>query len=62
MALPALIPVAISGAIELIKLGGELLETWKNNPEDQAALDARWAQMQQRYEAIRDDWRSRHPE
>jgi hypothetical protein len=49
----ALIPVAVSGAIELAKLAMELIDTWKNNPEDQAALDVRWAQMQaQRDDAI----------
>lgn len=42
----ALIPVAVQGAIELAKLAMDLIETWKNNPEDQAELDARWAKMQ----------------
>lgn len=49
----AFIPVAVQGAIELAKLAMELIDTWKNNPEDQAELDARWAKMQaQRDSAI----------
>lgn len=56
MAIAALIPVAVSGAIELVKLGSELLETWKNNPEDQAELDKRWAEMQKRFESAKAAW------
>lgn len=51
-----LIPIAISGAIELIRLGSELLDTWKNNPEDQAAMDAKWAAMQTKFNAAKADW------
>jgi hypothetical protein len=51
-----LIPVAISGAIELIKLGSELLETWKTNPEDQAAMDAKWAEMQAKFSSAKAAW------
>lgn len=51
-----LIPIAISGAIELIKLGSELLDTWKSNPEDQAAMDAKWAEMQTKFNAAKAAW------
>jgi hypothetical protein len=52
----AIIPVAVSGAIELIKLGSELLATWKDNPEDQAAMDAKWAEMQARFSDAKAAW------
>lgn len=51
-----IIPIAISGAIELIKLGAELLHTWKTNPEDQAAMDAKWAEMQTKFSQAKSDW------
>jgi len=54
--MPALIPVAVSGAIELVKLGIDLIDTWKNNPDDQAALDAKWAAMQSHYNAAKAAW------
>jgi len=51
-----IIPVAVQGAIELIRLGGQLLDTWKNNPEDQAALDKLWAEMQTARDAAIGNW------
>lgn len=51
-----LIPIAISGAIELIKLGADLLNTWKSNPEDQAAMDAKWAEMQAKFNDAKAAW------
>ena len=52
------IPVAtiIAGAIEAIKLGSELLETWQENPADQAELEKRWNAMQARYKAASTAW------
>lgn len=54
MAVP--ISVIIAGAIEAIKLGSEILETWQNNPADQAELEKRWNAMQSRYKAASDAW------
>jgi hypothetical protein len=51
-----LIPIAITGAIELIKLGADLLHTWKTNPEDQAAIDAKWAKMQAARDTAISEW------
>ncbi len=52
----AIIPIAVQGAIELAKLAMELIETWKNNPDDQAELDARWAKMQTARDAAIAAW------
>lgn len=54
MAIP--VSVIIAGAIEAIKLGSELLETWQNNPTDQAELEKRWNAMQARYRAADAAW------
>lgn len=51
-----LIPIAIAGAIDLIRLGSELLTTWKSNPEDQAAMDAKWAAMQAKFNDAKAAW------
>lgn len=51
-----IIPIAVSGAIELVKLAMELIETWNNNPEDQAELDKRWAKMQAARDAAVSAW------
>lgn len=52
------VPVAliVSSAIEAIKLGSQILETWQNNPEDQAEMERLWTQMQSRYKAASDAW------
>jgi hypothetical protein len=50
------IPLIVAAAIEAMKLGADLLETWKNNPDDQAALDARWAAMQARFNDAKAAW------
>ncbi len=34
---------------------------WKTNPENQADIDEKWEKMQPRFEALKADWRSRHP-
>lgn len=54
MAFP--VSAAVAGAIELIKLGSQFLETWNNNPDDQAELEKLWAAMQTRYKAASDAW------
>lgn len=56
MAAAALIPVAIQGAIEMAKLAMDLIDTWKNNPENQAEIDAKWAAMQNSRSAAIEAW------
>ncbi len=54
MAVP--VSVIIAGAIEAIRLGSEILETWQKNPADQAELEKRWLAMQGRYKAAGEAW------
>lgn len=54
MAFP--IAAAVTGAIELIKLGSQFLETWNKNPNDQAELEKLWKEMQVRYTAASAAW------
>lgn len=51
-----IIPVAVQGTIELIRLGGQLLATWRDNPDDQAALDKLWAEMQAQRDSAISGW------
>lgn len=51
-------PVAaiVAAAIEAIKLGSQILETWQKNPGDQEELNKLWAQMQAHYQTASAAW------
>jgi hypothetical protein len=54
--MPFPIGVAVTGVIELMKIGMEIIEARNNNTLTQAEFEAQWAKMQSTFKTNDDAW------